>query len=245
MDGECLTNTLEHNVQFGAGPSKIAKMLGVSKDEGRYYWETYHKTYGGVVKFGEKALVFAEANGYLELGLGLRLQTPLLTKEAKAGVRALRATYDQEFFEMQRNIKAGKPAIEPSVNLKELEAAEGRLGASERSAVNALTQFWDYLTIDGLRKFQKLVEAEGMDDKVVVHATIYDSLYFAISEDVETIDWVNRNLIKCMCEDFMDNQPVKLVANVDISTCWGGMIELPNNCSREIIEETLGTLSAS
>lgn len=217
-------------------------MLGVSKDEGRYYWETYHKTYSGVVKFGEKALIFAEANGYLELGLGLRLQTPLLTKEAKAGVRALRATYDQEFFEMQRNIKANKPAVEPSVNLKELEAAEGRLGASERSAVNALTQFWDYLTIDGLRKFQERVEAAGMDDKVVVHATIYDSLYFTVAEDTTTIDWVNRNLIECMCEDFMADQPVKLVANLDVGTAWNDLKELPNDCSMEIIEENLDAL---
>lgn len=205
--------------QFGGGPKKIAKMLGVEYEEGLRIWKAYHATYVGVSKFGDETVQFALERGYVPLGLGLRLQTPTLTAKSKATIRKLRNAED--------------------VDDADKVAAEARQGGHERSSINARTQFWDYLTLQGLEKFYRRVQDEGLQDDVIPHSTVYDSIYMEVRNDPETIKWVNDNLIECMIEDYMEEQPVKLVANLDIGSNWGNCIELPNSCDLEIIQETL------
>ena len=225
--------------QFGGGPAKIAKMLGVPLEEGRRIWKAYHDTYSGVAAFGKVALKFAETHGYMELGMGLRLQTPTITRKAKAVVRNLREEFDRENAIMQRAIRYGQPYTAPMVSEKEVIAAEAKLGGDERSAVNACTQFYDYLTLQGLEKFYRRIHEAGYEDIVIPHATIYDSIYMEIKNDPETIKWANENLIECMIEEYMENQPIQLVANMDIGITWKDCKELPNNCEIDRIKYIL------
>ena len=225
--------------QFGGGPAKIAKMLKVPKEEGYRIWKAYKDTYPGVARFGKQTSNLTKKDGYLELGLGLRLQTPTLTKTARNVVENLRRGFDEANALMKANIKAGLPAVEPTITEQEVNAAEGRLAGDERSAINARTQFWDFLTIQGLTKFYNKIEEAGYEGQVIPHATIYDSIYGEFSEDPEIIEWANNTMIECMIEDYTDPQPVKLVANLDIGPSWKTLKELPNNCSLDVIKETL------
>ncbi len=228
--------------QFGAFPPKIAKMLKISLDEAKVLHKAYLDTYPGVARWNQKTVKFAEEHGYVELGLGLNLQTPTLTKEAKARVRYLRIKFNEEAAEQQKCRKRGEPAKEFTVSEKDLKTAEAILLASERSAANATIQFWDLLTLQGLHKIQERIEEAGYDNDIIGHATVYDSMYFEIRNDIQIIEWFNNNLIECMIEDFMEDQPIKLVANLDIGTSWADLQELPNNCDTSVIQKTLSKL---
>jgi len=63
-----------------------------------------------------------------------------------------------------------------------------------------------------------------------------------IEDNIDTIAWVNQVLISEMTEDYMDDQPVKLEANLDISISggtWADLQELPNGEAKEEIIKIL------
>lgn len=225
--------------QFGAAGPKVAKLLKSPVDEGRRVVQAYKDTYPGVARHNKKVIDFALQNGYVELGLGLRLQTPLITKAAKGKINALRDKFREETRQQKVDLQAGREPQPLSVTEDAIQAAENIQGASERSVANATIQFWDHLTLVGLAKIVDRIMEEGYDDDITVHATIYDSLYFEITNDIEIIEWMNRNLIECMTEDFVPNQKIPLVANMDVGTTWADLKELPNNASMSEIKEVL------
>jgi len=231
-------------LQFGAGPSKIAKTLKVDYDEGKRLYDAYHNTYAGVAKFAKETLKFAEEHGYVELGHhGLRLQTPSVTKEARARLRKLRETYMEAVRQQKQDEAMGKIPQPLTVTEKELQTAEAIVGGTERSLVNARTQYLDINTLQALFKFQNRIHEAGLDSKVVPHATIYDSIYGECHSDVETVEWVNNTLIYCMVgEPYAPYQTLKLRANLDIGPSWADLHELPNNASCDEIKEALSNL---
>jgi len=210
---------LTFGLMFGAGPKKLAKMLGGDMDEGIRIWKVFHETYSGIAAWGKKTARFAEINGYIEVGLGLRLQTPSLTRKSKEAVSRFR--YDDTVEDADR------------------AKAEAKQGGDERSAINATIQFWDHLTVQSITKFYKKIVEAGFEDKVIPHATIYDAYYGLAEESPEIIKWVNDTLIEIMTADYMPNQAVKLKSNVDIGPTWASQSELPNKASLEKIKQTL------
>lgn len=88
----------------------------------------------------------------------------------------------------------------------------------------------------------KLIKANNLEADIQVIATIYDSIYFNVRNNPETIKWLNDNLIPIMIADFLTTQPVKNKAALDIGKSFADMIEIPNNASIEQIEETLAKL---
>lgn len=118
-----------------------------------------------------------------------------------------------------------------------LSSDSGTSSAAARSVVNATIQFYDMLTIKGLYRFQEQIELQGYTGKVIPHATIYDSIYLEVLDDIEVIKWTNDTLIAFLVEDYMKNQPIKLKANLDIGPNWAIHHELPNGCSLEFIKE--------
>lgn len=228
-------------LQFGGGPNKLAKNLKVSYGEAKRLYDAYHSTYSKVAKFGKEVVRFAEANGYIEIGHhGLRLQTPLLTKGAKAKLTKMRETFEYEMQQANRANAEGRPAVEPSISEAELRSAEAIQGSSERTAINAKTQYYDLVTLQALYKFRERIHAEGYDDLIVPHATIYDSLYSECDESPEMVQWSNENMIDCMIgTDYVPNQTLKLKANMDIGTAWHDLKELPNHASIEEIQQVL------
>lgn len=178
-------------MQFGGGPQKLARTLKCPQAEADAIFYAYHnELYPDMKVYNTNVGLFAEQNGYVELGLGLRLLCPSVK------------SYDEQ-------IKS----------------------AALRSVANATVQFWDVLTLIGIEKFQKHIEESGYIGRVVMHSTIYDSVYMEIENTPEVIQWVNLVLIKDMVEDYMENQPVKLKANLDITEeegTWADLVELPN-----------------
>ena len=231
-------------LQFGGGPNKLAKQLKVPYEEAKRLYDAYHGTYSQVGKFGEKVVKFAEANGYVEIGHhGLRLQTPLVTKAAKAKVNSLRRNLNEELHAQKVALNKGQTVPELSVSEEDVRIAEAVQGSSERTLINAKTQYYDLVTLQALDKFQKRIEEVGYDNQVVGHATIYDSLYAECDKDPEIVKWANENLIDCMTgTDYVPNQTLKLKANMDIGTSWSDLVELPNNASLEEIKQVLSEL---
>jgi len=189
-------------MQFGGGVSKLAKTLKIPVPEAEKIHTAYHHDlYPGMAEYNDGVGETAIRQGYVELGLGLRLQCP--------------SVYSKD---------------------------DGTKASALRSVANATVQFWDVLTLIGIEKFQAEIEKQGYVQKVIMHSTIYDSVYMEIETVPETIKWVNDTLISCMIEDYMENQPVKLVANLDITQTkgtWADLLELPNNCPIETIVDAL------
>ena len=72
-------------------------------------------------------------------------------------------------------------------------------------------------------------------------ALIHDASYFVIRDDVEVVEWANRELIKAMQWRELpeiQHDKVKLEAALDIFwPDWSNAITLPNNSSKESIKE--------
>lgn len=206
---------------FGSGPKKLAKMMGSSLEDGIKIWKIFQETYSGITAWAQKTEAFASQNGYVELGDGLRLQTPSLTRRSKEVVSALR--FDEN--------------IEDTEKVK----AQAKQGGDARSAVNATIQYWDVLTLKSIALFYKEIELQGFTDDVAVISTIYDSIYIQTRNDPSVIKWVNDTLIGIMTADYVANQQVKLKSNLDVGVSWYKMKELTNNASLEEIKEVLST----
>ena len=111
-----------------------------------------------------------------------------------------------------------------------------------RTLANATCQFWSILTAIAINKMHQLIDEKGYEDDVVVTSTIYDSIYFEVTEDPEIIKWVNDNLIQVMTTDFMENQTIKNKSECEIGTNWAELHRIPNNASKDDIENTLKLL---
>ena len=147
----------------------------------------------------------------------------------------------------QKAIKDGKVDLGLGWSLKTESARSqdnGIAAQAQRSAANAVVQFWDVLTLLALRDFQKHIEDEGYIGKVILHATVYDSTYMEVIDDADVITWVNRTLSKCMTgalkymeDDLKKPPPIHLEANTELGDTWVSMVEYENNDSKEVIED--------
>ena len=116
--------------------------------------------------------------------------------------------------------------------------------AAKRTAANAVVQFWDILTLLALVDFQKQVEVAGYVDKVLIHATVYDSIYLEVFDEIDIITWVNKTLTKCMVgalkymeKDVQKPPPIELAANAELGESWVSLVEYENNDTKEVIEQ--------
>jgi len=153
--------------------------------------------------------------------------------------KGVRAYYDKktEFAEQH-----GYYLIETGLKLRApgLQSLDDVIvGSTMRSAENALIQGFGMLTVSAMTRLQHLIESEGDVDKVHITLTIHDAIYGYCADDVETIAWLNKTLIKCMVEDFYANQDIKLKAELDIGYSWKQQKTLSNNASNEDIAELL------
>jgi DNA polymerase I-like protein with 3'-5' exonuclease and polymerase domains len=111
-----------------------------------------------------------------------------------------------------------------------------------RTLANATCQFWSILTALVINKMHVLIDQIGYQEDVKVISTIYDSIYFEVTNDPKIIKWVNDNLIATMLVDFMEDQTVVNEAESDIGFNWAEMLTIPNNATVECIEDTLKKL---
>lgn len=115
--------------------------------------------------------------------------------------------------------------------------------ADIRTLNNGTCQFWSILTALTINKMHQLIDAEGLQNDVIVTSTIYDSIYFCIRDDIKIIKWVNDNIVPIMERDFMDGQIVKNSAELEIGDDWSSLNLLPQYASEEKIKEVRGLWS--
>jgi len=112
-------------------------------------------------------------------------------------------------------------------------AAEGR------TAGNAMGQSYGLLNNRAAVEFMQKVWASPYCYDIKPVALIHDAIYIVVKDDLETIAWANRELVKSMqWQELPEIQhpTVKLGANLDIYwPDWAHPITLPNNADEETI----------
>ena len=111
-----------------------------------------------------------------------------------------------------------------------------------RTLHNATVQFWSILTLIAINELNYRIERDGLQDKVQVCSTIYDSIYFYVENDPETIKWLNDNAVEVLCVDYLVDQNVKNDAEGEIGMNWCDLIKVPKNSSVKEIKEIINQL---
>ena len=112
-------------------------------------------------------------------------------------------------------------------------AAEGR------TAGNALGQSYGLLNNRAANAFMEKVWASKYRLDIKPVALIHDAIYLVVRDDVDVVDWVNRELIACMQWQELPeirHDTVKLGAALDIYwPSWSNAVTLPNSASKQVI----------
>jgi len=108
-----------------------------------------------------------------------------------------------------------------------------------RTINNATSQFWSILTLIAINEMYYRIEEAGLSDKVQICSTIYDSIYFYVENDAETIKWLNDNAVEAICVDYLEDQVVKNEAAGEIGKNWCDLNKVPNDSTVEEIEEIM------
>jgi hypothetical protein len=111
-----------------------------------------------------------------------------------------------------------------------------------RTINNACSQFWSILTALTINRLHALIDEAGLQDDIKVTSTIYDSIYFEVTDDPEIIKWLNDHIIPVMTTDFMENQLVHNDADLEIGKDWANLEVLPHNASIEEIQTIRNSL---
>lgn len=111
-----------------------------------------------------------------------------------------------------------------------------------RTLNNATCQFWSILTLIAINELNHRITEEGLEDKIQVCSTIYDSIYLYVEDDAETIKWLNDNAVETLCVDYLHDQVVKNEAAGEIGNNWCDLHQVVNGASVEDIEEILKTI---
>ena len=108
-----------------------------------------------------------------------------------------------------------------------------------RTLNNATCQFWSILTLIAINEINYRLARDGMEDKIQVCSTIYDSIYFYVENDAETIKWLNDNAVETLCVDYLEDQVVKNEAEGELGKNWCDLHKILNNASIEDIEKVM------
>ena len=85
---------------------------------------------------------------------------------------------------------------------------------------------------------QKWIEDNNYIDDIMVNATIHDSIYLIVREDVEIIRQLNIKLIELMTVDY-EGQLVANSADSEIGRSWKHLHGIKNNASLDEIQSVL------
>lgn len=112
--------------------------------------------------------------------------------------------------------------------------------AEARSLGNAISgQSYGLLTNRAANEFMARVWASDYRLKIFPIAMIHDAIYLLIDDDLEVVQWVNKQLIDCMAWQELPeikHDDVKLEAELDLFwPSWAKPLTLPNAASRQDI----------
>ena len=102
-----------------------------------------------------------------------------------------------------------------------------------RTLNNATCQFWSIVTSLTINKIHQL---QG-DRDIECISTIYDSIYYVVKDDADTIKWLNDTIVPIITKDFMIGQAVPNEAAGEIGYDWATLELVPNEATLEDIKE--------
>lgn len=111
-----------------------------------------------------------------------------------------------------------------------------------RTLANASIQYWSILTLLAINKIHQLIDEAGLQNDILVTATIYDSIYFEVRNDPVIIKWLNDHIVPIMETDFMVNQIVANEARLEIGSSWANLTELSDTATASDIQTVLDSL---
>jgi DNA polymerase-1 len=142
------------------------------------------------------------------------------------------------FVTVAYGLRIDAPAIAKSVLGTKVTPAT--VEAEVRSLSNAICQSYGQMNTFAADDFMRRVWDSKWKYDIKIQALIHDAIYLFAPQDLECIEWVNQNLIECMCMQMEDNikgSDVKLEANLDVHyPTWAQALELPNNASVDTIK---------
>ena len=112
--------------------------------------------------------------------------------------------------------------------------------AEARTLGNAISgQSYGLLNNRAANAFMEKVWASPYRLKILPVNLIHDAIYFLIEDDLEVVEWVNRELPACMAWQELpeiQHPEVKLSAELDLFwPSWEKPVTLPNGASKEEI----------
>lgn len=111
-----------------------------------------------------------------------------------------------------------------------------------RTLANATVQFWSILTLIAVNELNHRIREAGLENRMNVQATIYDSIYVDVDDDPEVVKWLNDNIIEIMCVQYLEDELICNKASGEIGKNWGELIPIANNATIEEVEVILKTL---
>ncbi|XP_069177036.1 DNA polymerase I-like [Procambarus clarkii] len=148
---------------------------------------------------------------------------------------------------LQRASELGYAEVAFGLRVRTPSLTNGRRGpsveADKRTVGNAMGQSYGLLNNRAVNALMSKAKSIGIP--VYPCAQIHDASYYIIRDDLETIDWMNRNLPKEMeWQGLPDitHPTVGLGGELSIfKKSWGKEISLPNNATKDEIQRILDT----
>lgn len=115
--------------------------------------------------------------------------------------------------------------------------------AEARTAGNALGQSYCMLTTRASIEINNKIRSSPYKDSILPVCFIHDALYFLVKDDIDTVLWLNENLVKAVQwqeDPAIAHDKVKLGGEFSIFyPDWSHEITIPNNCSRDKLLEII------
>ena len=111
-----------------------------------------------------------------------------------------------------------------------------------RTLFNSNFQAYSSLTQISAVDFENRIIEDNMQDRVLINNIVHDAVYGELDDDIDTIKWVNDNLIAVMTKPFVHNQATPLKSECDFGYNLYDIVTLPNNAEEEEINTILTKL---
>jgi DNA polymerase-1 len=89
-----------------------------------------------------------------------------------------------------------------------------------RTLANSSIQFWSILALLTINKMHQLIDANNLQDDILITSTIYDSIFFEVTADANIIKWLNDTIVPIMTQDFMPGQVVLNDCDLCVGNSW-------------------------
>jgi len=228
----------------GYFPEEIAKVMGPNTNNVEYVKEFYHRADDlkdpilGAIRSRSKAPTFKLAyGGFPDVHKGGVITQEIFDNYHNVLYPGI--TEYREHYVLPTTIEQGYIHLGLGCRMYSDDPS-----GDIRTINNATSQFWSILTLIAICEMYHRIDEAGLSDKIQICSTIYDSIYFYVENDAETIKWLNDNAVEAICVDYLEDQVVKNEAAGEIGVNWADLYKVNNNASVEDIEEVLDVVHA-